>query len=110
MMMKRATIKKRSAKRRRKARSPRGLTAKIIRIGNSRGLRLPKAVIEQAGLGDEVEIVVHGSEVVLRSTKHPRAGWDAQIKKALAEHGDDIEDWRDWQNMPNKFDKKEWTW
>lgn len=75
-------------------------------------MRLPKAVIEQAGLGEDIRISVVGDRVILRSAKarHPRAGWEEQIKKALAEHGDDIEEWRDWQNIPNKFDEKEWTW
>jgi len=96
---------------RKKAAEP-GLRAKLVRIGNSRGVRLPKSVIEQAGLSEEISIAVVGDRVILRSagSAQPRAGWEEQIKAALAEHGDDIEDWRDWQNMPNAFDEKEWTW
>jgi antitoxin MazE len=93
------------------------LTTKLVRIGNSRGVRLPKAVIEQAGIIDGVEIAVRGDEVVLRPTgeKRPRAGWDAAFKKALAALPPDFlererEEWADWQNMPNEFDEKEWTW
>jgi protein-tyrosine-phosphatase len=69
-------------------------------------------VIEQAGLSEDISIAVVGDRVILRSagSAHPRAGWEEQIKAVLAEHGDDIEDWRDWQNMPNAFDEKEWTW
>ncbi len=94
-------------------RSPRpshALRGKLVRIGNSRGIRLPKAVIEQAGLKNDVEIAVRDGQVIIQSTDHPRAGWEEQIKKALVEYGDDIEDWRDWQNMSNEFDEKEWTW
>jgi antitoxin MazE len=91
------------------------LTAKLVRIGNSRGIRLPKTVIEQAGLVDDVEIVVHGDEVILRRAGRPRAGWAEAFRKALAELPPDVmererEEWADWQNMPNEFDEKEWTW
>jgi antitoxin MazE len=91
------------------------LTAKIIRIGNSRGIRLPKAVIEQAGLEDNVEIAVRGEEVILRSAGRPRAGWAKAFRKALADLPPDFlererVEWANWQNMPNDFDEKGWTW
>ncbi|HLL90090.1 MAG TPA: AbrB/MazE/SpoVT family DNA-binding domain-containing protein [Tepidisphaeraceae bacterium] len=90
------------------------MTTRLVKIGNSRGVRLPKAVIEQAGLRDgRVELTVRGDEVVLRSPtrkRDPRAGWEEQIKKVLAEHGDDVDEWRGWQAVPNAFDDKEWTW
>jgi antitoxin MazE len=95
----------------------RPLTAKLIRIGNSRGVRLPKAVIEQAGLVDEVEIAVRGDEVVLRpgGDKPVRAGWDEAFKEALAALPADFlererAEWAEWQNAPNEFDKEGWTW
>jgi antitoxin MazE len=88
------------------------LTAKLVKIGNSRGVRLPDAVLKEAGLSDKVEISVQGDRIVISAPgkSHPRAGWEEQFKKALAEHGDDTDDWRDWQNAPNEFDEKEWTW
>jgi antitoxin MazE len=94
------------------ARASEPLKAKLVRIGNSRGVRLPKSVIEQAGLGTDVQITVAGDRVTIRpaGAKPPRAGWAEQIKKALAEHGDDIDEWRDWQAIPNDFDEKDWTW
>lgn len=59
--------------------------AKLVRIGNSRGIRLPKAVIEQAGLGDEVELRVRKGEVVIARVKKVREGW-AEDAKHRAEH------------------------
>jgi antitoxin MazE len=99
-------------------RPTKALKAKLVRIGNSRGVRIPKAVIEQAGLGDEVELLVRGNEVVLRTAAavDRRAGWDEAFKKALANLPPDFlhrerQEWADdWQNMPNEFDDKEWTW
>ena len=52
------------------------MKASLVQIGNSRGVRIPKAFLEQAGLRDEIEIEVRGSQVVIRPANHPRAGWD----------------------------------
>ena len=51
------------------------MKAKLVRIGNSRGVRLPKPVIEQAQLTDEVEVSVRDGAVLIRSAAHARAGW-----------------------------------
>lgn len=49
----------------------------LIRIGNSRGVRLPKAVIEACGLDGEIEMIVESDRLVLKAANaHPRAGWD----------------------------------
>ena len=77
----------------------------IIKIGNSRGLRLPKPIIEQCGFGDEVEIEVRNNELVIKPVKRPRHNWE-QAFKIMAEKNDDalIE-------FPNsKWDEEEWVW
>ena len=86
--------------------------AKLVRIGNSRGVRLPKAVIEQAGLATDVEIAVRDSQVVIRSASanSPRAGWDRAFKLAIAKHGPAEPMDPGWELTPNDFDEKEWTW
>jgi len=89
-------------------------TVKLVRIGNSRGIRLPKAVIEQARLGEEVELIVGDHEVVLKSLEHPRAGWDKLMQAAVAGHGAEltVED-REWLDAPVDApldDEKEWPW
>lgn len=60
----------------------------IIKIGNSRGIRIPKLLLEQAGLGAEVEISVQRDQLVIRPAARPRHGWDEQFR-AMAECGDD---------------------
>jgi len=91
---------------------PAGIKGKLIRIGNSRGVRLPKAVIEQAGLTDDVEIAVRDGTVVIQSPAdaNPRAGWEEAFKRAIAKHGPPEPIDPDWELMPNEFDEKEWTW
>jgi antitoxin MazE len=60
----------------------------IIRIGNSRGIRIPKTLIDQVKLGNEVEIAVQRRQLVIRPVSRPRSGWD-ELFRAMAEHGDD---------------------
>jgi len=84
------------------------MKTRLIKIGNSRGIRLPKAVIEQAGLDDEIELKVESGRVVIRSVKNPRAGWDEECR-LMHERGDDalIDG-----PLPSltKFDEEEWEW
>jgi len=82
------------------------MKARIVRIGNSRGIRIPKPLIEQTGLGVEVEIVVRGNTLVIVPASHPRAGW-AEAFMAMAERGDDqLAD----EPRPTRWDRNEWRW
>lgn len=82
------------------------MKAKLIRIGNSRGIRLPKPLIEAAGLGDEVDLEVRDGELVIRRVKRVREGW-AEAAKALAESGDDAPVW---PYFNNDSDDEDWVW
>ena len=64
------------------------MRARLVRIGNSRGVRLPKPLIEEAGLTEEVEVRVRGGAVVILSAPRPRAGW-AEAAKQLRHRGED---------------------
>jgi antitoxin MazE len=89
------------------------MKTKLVQIGNSKGVRIPKALIEQAGLNGSVEMLVRGNELVLRAVKRPRAGWDEAFEKAIREHGpipELADDERAFLDMPNDFDEKEWNW
>ncbi len=67
--------------------------ANLINIGNSQGVRLPKAVIEQAGLTGALEIEVAGDAVIIRSAKRPRDNW-AEAASACHQAGEDqLDDW-----------------
>src|SRR5882724_2626687 len=88
------------------------LTTKLVRIGNSRGVRLPKTVIEQAGLSDAIEVCVRGNQVILRAAaaQDPRAGWEEAIKRSIEKYGPPEPIDPDWELMRNEFDDKEWKW
>jgi antitoxin MazE len=51
------------------------MKTRLIRIGNSRGVRLPKTIIAQAGLTEEVELDVRDGAVVIARAVRPRSGW-----------------------------------
>lgn len=61
----------------------------IRRLGNSRGILIPKPLLKQVGFSDEVEVQVEGSTLILRRpAAPPRAGW-ADASRKVAELGDD---------------------
>ena len=65
----------------------------LIQIGNSRGVRLPKAIIEAAGLAGNLDLEVRDGAVVIRAVRSVRTNW-AQAAIACREAGEDVlEDW-----------------
>lgn len=60
----------------------------IIKIGNSRGLRLSKTILEKYHIKDKVELILGKGQIILRPIDEPRKGWGKQFKK-MAENGDD---------------------
>ena len=83
------------------------MTTSLIAIGNSRGIRIPKPLIEQCGLQDEVEMEVRDDAIVLRSPRSPRAGWDKAFAQ-MARLGDDA--LLHSEPQPSKWDEEEWEW
>jgi antitoxin MazE len=64
------------------------MKTRIVRIGNSQGIRIPKSLLEQTGLQGEVEILVESDSLVIRRARKPREGWDAAFQE-MARRGDD---------------------
>ena len=64
------------------------MKARLVRIGNSRGVRLPKPLIEEARLTDEVEVRVRAGALIIKSAARPRAGW-AGAAKQMRQRGED---------------------
>jgi len=60
---------------------------RIVRIGNSQGLRIPKPLLEQAGISDQVELEVADGRISIRPVPRARAGW-AELFAAMAAAGD----------------------
>jgi antitoxin MazE len=81
------------------------MKTKLVRIGNSRGIHLPKPLIEQAGLEEDVHLEVQGNTVVIRALSSTRAGW-AEAAADLAGTGKGLLD----PGAPTACDRDEWTW
>lgn len=64
------------------------MRAKLIRIGNSRGIRIPKPLLEHAHLSDQVDIEFEDGAIVVRCADRARAGWDEAFAR-MAATGDD---------------------
>ena len=84
------------------------MRTRIIRIGNSRGIRIPKPILEAAGLSDEVELEVGEGELIVRSVGQARQGWEDRFR-AMAEAGDD--ELLDAEAIEvTGWDEEEWEW
>ncbi len=81
------------------------MKTRLVRIGNSRGLRLAKPLIEQLGLEDEVEMRAEGGALVIRPSRAVRAGW-AEAAKRMAASGEGLLD----EGVATRFDSEEWEW
>lgn len=64
------------------------MKTKIIRIGNSKGLRLSKTILEKYDISDSVELILKNDCIELRPVKNPREGWGEEFKR-MHEEGDD---------------------
>ena len=84
------------------------MRARVIKIGNSQGLRLPKPILEQTGIKEEVEIEVEKDQIIIRPAKTAREGWDKAFK-AMAKNSDD-EPLIDDSSISHSWDEDEWQW
>ena len=84
------------------------MLTKIVPIGNSRGIRIPKAMLEHCGFGEEVDLQAKNGALILRNVETPRAGWAEAFAK-MGRAGDD-------RLVPEAvptattFDAGEWKW
>jgi antitoxin MazE len=81
---------------------------RIVKIGNSRGIRIPKLLLDQTELGDEIEIEVQGNQLVVSPIRGPRQGWDERFAE-MASRGDDRLLDSEIVSL-SSWDKDEWVW
>ena len=65
------------------------MKTKVVKIGNSRGIRIPKSLIDESGLKSEVELEVLDGQIIIKSISQSRESWDSSFKK-MAKNKDDI--------------------
>lgn len=69
------------------------IKAKIVKFGNSKGVRLPKVILQQSQLGEDVELVAKPGKIII------------SVKKQ-----DETKKFTDYSRLANDFDDKDWTW
>ena len=84
------------------------MIVKVKKIGNSKGIILPKNLLEMCEIEEEVSLTVEDNHIIISASGKPRAGWEEQFKTALSEVKELESDY--FSNFSNEFDDKEWTW
>ncbi len=84
------------------------MRVRIIKIGNSQGIRIPKPILEQTGIMEDVELEVEKDQIIIRPISNPRVGWNLAFK-TMAEKDDD-ELIQGTENISHSWDEKEWQW
>lgn len=78
----------------------------LIPIGNSRGIRIPKPLIDQCRLGDVVELRIIEEGLVIAPYRAARRGWKQAFTASQPKESEMLLD----QMSPNAFDTAEWKW
>lgn len=84
------------------------MKTRIVAIGNSQGVRIPKVLLEEAGLPEDVELRVEGGRIVIEPADQPRTGW-AQAAARLARE-EKAESATAGEFPASDFDETEWEW
>ncbi len=66
------------------------MEAAIIKIGNSKGLRLSKSILEKYNISEKVEIVLEKGRIILKPIETPRKNWETAFKKMHSENEDKL--------------------
>ncbi len=84
------------------------IKTRLVKIGNSQGIRIPKVLLDQIGLTNDLELEVEGDHLILRPARRPRDGWEGQFRH-MAANGDDV--LLDPDHGANAaWDAEEWVW
>jgi antitoxin MazE len=84
------------------------MRARIVKIGNSQGIRIPKPLLEQLKINEDVDIEIESNQIIIRPVSNPRAGWAGVFRK-MAENGDDVLIEGE-QTITHSWDETEWQW
>ena len=84
------------------------MRTRIVKIGNSQGIRIPKPILEQIGAGAEVELEVQDNQIVIRPSANRRQGWEEAFQR-MAERGDDALVLGE-ESLGHSWDEEEWRW
>jgi antitoxin MazE len=82
--------------------------ARLVRMGNSRGIRLPRLFLEAAELDEEVELEVQDGQVIVRLVPRPRRDWEKEFQGMTARGDDRLLDSKAF--TLTSWDEEKWVW
>lgn len=86
------------------------MKVKVVKIGNSKGIRIPKVLLRQTGIEEEVNLEVKNNQIILKPVNlPPRFGWSAAFAK-MSEQGDDKILDKESLTTQSSFDESDWEW
>jgi len=62
----------------------------VIKIGNSKGFRLNKTLLEKYKIKDKVELILEKGQIIIRPVIEPRKGWDSSFKEMHEKEDDQL--------------------
>jgi antitoxin MazE len=83
------------------------IKTRLVKIGNSQGVRIPKLVLDQLNLPLDLELEVQDDHLIVRPSLRPRADWADQFRQ-MAERGDD--QLLDPDLTLTEWEASEWQW
>lgn len=84
------------------------MKTKVVTIGNSCGIRIPKILLKQCQLEDSVELEAKNGRLIIHSLTKPRTGWKRAFKEMASRRDDQLPDFR--ITSGSDWDKTEWIW
>ncbi|HQU73192.1 MAG TPA: AbrB/MazE/SpoVT family DNA-binding domain-containing protein [Calditrichia bacterium] len=85
------------------------MQTRIVRIGNSQGIRIPKLIIEQLGKPDAVELEIKNNQLIISPITTPRSGWGEAFERMAAD-GDEQSPEISFPQIDDPWQETEWTW
>jgi len=82
------------------------LNSRIIKIGNSCGIRIPQQWLDQHGWRSEVQLILEANQILIRSSHQPRQDWEAQFRELAAKEETSLLN----PEIPTHRDEAEWEW
>lgn len=82
------------------------IRTRIVKIGNSQGIRIPKILLEQSGIDQDVEIYIQDRCIILRAASQSREGWEEAFAAMAGQQDDILID----EIAATEWDDLEWEW
>jgi len=86
------------------------MKVQIIKIGNSKGIRIPKSTLKDCGFRDEADMQVKDNKLILSPVKKAREGWEEQFIKLTKNQINPDDDLKEFREFTTEWEENEWEW